>query len=92
MVGLRRPKTIFASAKANAWRKAPRKADFNRHEKANAWHGARRMNSPSRDLRPAVGLRRPKTIFASAKANAWRKAPRKADFNRHEKANAWHGA
>jgi len=36
-------KVSFASAKADAWRIAPWKADFNRHE----------------GLRPTVGLRRP---------------------------------
>jgi len=35
MVGLRRPKSIFASAKADARRKAPWKADFNRREDAS---------------------------------------------------------
>ncbi|WP_448590674.1 hypothetical protein [Thermoflexus hugenholtzii] len=44
----------------------------------------RRMNSTSGGLWPAVGLRRPKSIFASAEADAWREAPRKADFNRRE--------
>jgi hypothetical protein len=96
--------TSLASAKADAWRAAPWKADFNRHE----------------GLRPTVGLRRPRNVacvgegrrlacsalegrfqsarrpsadgrpaptgglsFASAKADAWRAAPWKADFNRH---------
>jgi hypothetical protein len=47
---------------------APVEADFNRRE----------------GLRPTVGLRRPKTFFASAKADARRVAPGKADFNRRE--------
>jgi hypothetical protein len=42
------------------------------------------MNSASRGLRPAVGLRRPGGGFASAEADAWREAPWKADFNRRE--------
>jgi hypothetical protein len=96
-------KTLSAPAKADAWRVAPGKADFNRRE----------------SLRPTVGLRRPKNIpcagegrrlargapnefgllrpsangrptptaglsFASAKADARRIAPGKADFNRRE--------
>ncbi|WP_448596099.1 hypothetical protein, partial [Thermoflexus hugenholtzii] len=56
--GLRRPKeSSFASAKVDARRAAPRKADFNRRE----------------GLRPTVGLRRPKeSSFASAKVDARR--------------------
>jgi hypothetical protein len=46
MVSLRRPKTFPASAKADAWRIAPGKADFNRRE----------------GLQPTAGLRRPKNI------------------------------
>jgi len=39
------------------------------------------MNSAFEGLRPMVGLRRPgKAFFASAKADARRAAPQKADF------------
>jgi hypothetical protein len=128
-------KARSASAKADARRTAPWKADFNRHRafgrrparrmnsasgglrptvglrrpkksaprrrrptpgaqrlgrpisigtKAFGRRPARRMNSASRGLRPTVGLRRPKARSASAKADARRTAPWKADFNRHE--------
>jgi hypothetical protein len=113
--------TSLASAKADAWRAAPWKADFNRHEGLRPTVGLRRP----RNLRPAVGLRRPRNVacvgegrrlarsawrgrfqsarrpsalggpsangrpaptgglsFASAKADARRIAPWKADFNR----------
>jgi hypothetical protein len=53
-------KVSFASAKANAWRAAPWKADFNRHEGLRPdGRPACRMNSAWGGLWPTVGLRRP---------------------------------
>jgi len=52
--------------------------------KAFGGRHVRRMNSASVGLRPTVGLRRPKALFVSAEADAWREAPGEADFNRRE--------
>jgi len=66
-------RTSSASAKADAWRAAPREADFNRRESrtsfASAKADARRAAPWEADfnqresLRPTVGLRRPKRHF-----------------------------
>jgi len=80
-------KALFASAEADAWREAPWKADFNRRESLRPAVGpGRRMNSASGGL-AADGRPAPtgKALFVSAEADAWREAPKKADFNRRER-------
>jgi len=86
-VGLRRPgEDSFASAEADAWRGASWEADFNRRQ------GLRPVGRPAptgRRFFCVGGGRRParsalRGRFQSAfKADAWRGAPLKADFNRH---------
>jgi len=76
-------KARSASAKADARRAAPLKADFNRH-RAFGRRPARRMNSASGGLRPTVGLRRPKKHAPRRRRpTPGASAPSKADFNRH---------
>jgi hypothetical protein len=79
-------KAFFASAEADAWRAAPEEADFNRRQ------GLRPVGRPAPTGRRSFcvgGGRRParsalRGRFQSAfKADAWRGAPLKADFNRH---------
>jgi hypothetical protein len=78
-------KVPFASAEADAWRGAPWKADFNRHEGLRPAVGLRRMNSASRGLWPTVGLRRPGgCLLRRRRPTPGARAPWKADFNRHE--------
>jgi len=92
-VGLRRPKKApSASAKADARRVAPQKADFNRREGLRPAVGfMRRMNSASRGLRPTVGLRRPERhSLRRRRPTLGAKALEKADFNRREgRRPAW---
>jgi hypothetical protein len=73
----------LASAKADARRAAPEKADFNRREQAAWAPNEFGLQRPSANGRPAPteGL-----SPASAKADARRAAPEKADFNRREQA------
>jgi hypothetical protein len=85
-VGLRRPGGAFCVGGGRRLARSAWEGRFQSAQKPSAdGRPARRMNSASRGLRPAVGLRRPGGIpFASAKADAWRAAPWKADFNRRE--------
>jgi hypothetical protein len=70
-------------------RSAQEEADFNRRQRPSAGgRPARRMNSASRGLWPAVGLCRPGRRLASAEADAWRGAPERADFNRRQRPSA----
>jgi hypothetical protein len=71
----------LASAKADARRAAPEKADFNRHEQAACAPNEFGLQRPSANGRPTPTGRVP---FASAEADARRAAPEKADFNRRE--------
>jgi hypothetical protein len=73
----------LASAKADARRATPEKADFNRHEQAACAPNEFGLQRPSANGQPAPtkGL-----SLASAEADARRAAPEKADFNRHEQA------
>jgi hypothetical protein len=84
-VGLRRPGGFFCVGGGRRLARSAWEGRFQSAQKPSAggWP-ARRMNSASRGLRPAVGLRRPGRGFASAEADAWRAAPWKADFNRRE--------
>jgi len=62
-VDLCRPGGGFASAEADAWRASALRGRFQSAQKPSAnGRPARRMNSASRGLRPAVSLRRPKSV------------------------------
>jgi hypothetical protein len=79
-------KAFFASAEADAWRAAPEEADFNRRQRPSAGGSptptGRRSFCVGGGRRPARSALRGR--FQSAfKADAWRGAPLKADFNRH---------